>query len=70
VDETGWVGLVGGDQGDVTGVVDSGRGAEVNRGGGVPADAGMAVDVVVLGEEPFQVLPCICQGGKGFREIM
>jgi len=38
-------------QGHGAGVVDLAVGAVVDRGGGMPADPGVMVDVVVLGEE-------------------
>ena len=42
---------VGGVEGRLAGVVDRVAGPEVDRRGRVPADARVAVDVVVLGEE-------------------
>ena len=52
------VGGSGGVEGLLTGGVDRAGGREVDRGWGVPADPGMAVDVVVLGEEPVAERPC------------
>ena len=46
--------MVGGGQSDLAGFIDGVGGAEVDRCRGVPAD-GVAVDVVVLVEEPVQV---------------
>jgi hypothetical protein len=36
----------------------------------VPPDAGVAVDVVVLVEEPVQVYVRITKGGKRFGEVV
>ena len=45
------VGVPGGGEGVLPGLVDRDVGAEVDRGGGVPGDAGVPVNVVVLVEE-------------------
>jgi hypothetical protein len=58
------VGGAGGVEGVLAGLVDGAGGREVDRGRGVPADPGMAVDVVVLGEEPVAERP----GGLQVRE--
>ena len=55
---------MGGVEGVLAGGVDRAGGREVHRGGGVPADPGMAVDVVVLGKEPVAEHP----GGRQVRE--
>jgi hypothetical protein len=51
VAEPAGVGVPGGGEGVLPGLVDRGVGAEVDRGRGVPGDAGVPVDVVVLMEE-------------------
>jgi hypothetical protein len=45
------VGVIGGGEGVLPGLVDRSGGAEVHRGRGVPGDPGMPVNVVVLVEE-------------------
>lgn len=58
------VGGTGGVEGGLAGIVDRAGGRVVDRGGGVSADPGMAVDVVVLGEEPIAE----CPGGRQARK--
>ena len=62
--------MVGGSQGGLAGFVDGIGGAEVDRCRGVPADAGMAVNMVIFIEETVQVSVRIIKGCKGFREVV
>jgi hypothetical protein len=48
---------------------DLGGGAEVDRGGGVHADPGVAVFVVVGGEESFAERPCVGEGAEPVGEV-
>jgi len=55
------MGVVGGGEGVLPGLVDRVGGAEVDGGRGVPSDAGVPVSVVVLVEEAGAELPGVCQ---------
>ena len=61
---------VGRVEGDLAGVVDGGGGAEVDRRRGVPADPGVAMDVVVLGEESVTERSGVLDGGEGSGEVV
>jgi len=68
--EPGGVGVVGGGQGGLAGFVDGVGGAEVDRCRGVPADAGVAVNMVIFIEEPVEVYVRIAKGDKRFGEVV
>ncbi len=63
------VGVVGGGESVLPGLVDRAGGPEMDRGGGVPGDPGMTVDVVVLVEEAGAELPGVGERGEGCREL-
>lgn len=56
-------------EGGLTVCPDLGRGVEVDRGGGVHADPGVAVFVVVGGEEPLAEPAGIGEGAEPVREV-
>ena len=62
--------MVGGGQGNLAGLVDSVGGAEVDRCRGMPADAGVAVNMIIFIEESVQKFVRIAKGCKGFREVV
>ena len=68
--ESLWVGGVGRIEGDPAGIVDGGGGAEVERRWGMPCDPGVAVGVVVLGEESFAELARVLDAGEGTGEVV
>lgn len=57
-------------EGHGAGVVDRAVGALVDRGGRVPADPGVVVDVVVLGEEPVAEGPGFGQRAEVVGEVV
>jgi hypothetical protein len=65
------VGVVGGGESVLPGLVDRAGSPEMDRGGGVPRgvprDPGMTVDVVVLVEEAGAELPGVGERGEGCR---
>lgn len=63
------MGVVGCGEGVLAGLVDGAGGTEVHRGGGMPRDAGMAMNVVVFEEEAGTECAGVGEAAEPIRKV-